>query len=201
MLPRHAAERPQRILQALGQRHEALAAEHDMGMLEARERQPEVIEPMLQRDAGDRDAERARVGEVGQAETAGLVLLAEDDVLLRAGQRPPGPHAPLQRAPDAGADLGMAPPDLFEHGNGADAGRRLQDRHDLGVPNVGQRIGPPPATRRLLLRGQPRIILDPVAGRRARSRPWRRQRRSSWVCRELMYSLIWWSVMWRPGKI
>ena len=48
MLLRHAAERPQRILQALGQRHEALAAEHDMGMLEARERQPEVIEPMLQ---------------------------------------------------------------------------------------------------------------------------------------------------------
>ena len=50
---------------------------------------------------------------------------------------------------------------------GADAGRRLQDRHDLGVPNVGQRIGPPPAARRLLLRRQARIILDPVAGRRA----------------------------------
>jgi hypothetical protein len=22
----------------------------------------------------------------------------------------------------------------------------------------------------------------------------------SWVDRELIYSLIWWSVMWRPGK-
>ena len=49
VLLRHAAQRPQRVLQAFGQRHEALAAEHDMGMLEARECQPEVIEPMIER--------------------------------------------------------------------------------------------------------------------------------------------------------
>ena len=53
-----------------------------MGMLETRECQSEVIEPMRQRDAGNRDAERARVGEVRQAKTAGLVLLPEDDILL-----------------------------------------------------------------------------------------------------------------------
>ena len=35
VLLRHAAERPQRILQALGERNEALAAEHDMGVGEA----------------------------------------------------------------------------------------------------------------------------------------------------------------------
>ena len=137
-----------------------------MGMFEARECQPEVVQPMLQYDAHDHDAERTRVGEVGEAKTTGLVLLAEDDILLRAGKRPPSPHAPLQRAPHAGTELGMAPPDLFQYGNSADAGRRLHDRHDLGVPNVGQRIGPPPATRHLLLRGQPRIILDPVTTRR-----------------------------------
>ena len=107
-----------------------------MGMLEARECQPEVVEPMPQHDAGNRDAERARVGEVGQAKTARLVLLAEDHILLRAGQRSPTPHAPFQRAPDAGADLGMAPPDLFEHRNGPDARGRLQDRHNLAVPNT-----------------------------------------------------------------
>jgi hypothetical protein len=39
-------------------------------ILETRECQSEVIEPMRQRDAGNRDAERARVGEVGQAKTA-----------------------------------------------------------------------------------------------------------------------------------
>jgi hypothetical protein len=50
MLLGNAAERPQRILQAFGQRDEALAAEDNMGMLEARECQPEVLEPMRQRD-------------------------------------------------------------------------------------------------------------------------------------------------------
>ena len=43
MLARHAAERPQCILQTLGQRDKALAAEHDVGMLEAREREPVVV--------------------------------------------------------------------------------------------------------------------------------------------------------------
>src|SRR5271156_4404181 len=101
MLLGNAAERPQRILQALGQRDEALAAEHNMGMLETRECQSEMIEPMRQRNAGNRDAERARVGEVGQAETAGFVLLPEDNVPFWASQRPPTSHAPFQRAPDA----------------------------------------------------------------------------------------------------
>jgi hypothetical protein len=167
VLQRYAAERPKRILQALGQHHEALAAEHDMGMLEARECQPEVIEPMRERHAGNRDAERTRVSEVGQAKTAGLVLLPEDDVPLRAGQRPPGPHPPFQRAPDAGADLGVAPQQLFEHRNRAQAWRRLQDRNDLAIPDAAERIGSSPATRHLLAGRQPRIILDPVAGGRA----------------------------------
>ena len=138
-----------------------------MGMLETRECQPEVIEPMRQRDAGNRDAERARVGEVRQAKTAGFMLLPEDDVLFRAGQRPPSPHAPFQRAPDAGADLRMAPPYLFENRNGADARGRLQDRDDLAIPNIGKRVGPSPATRHFLPGWQARIILDPVAARRA----------------------------------
>src|SRR5258707_9654814 len=118
---------------------------------------------MRQRDAGNRDAQRARVGEVGQAKTAGLVLLPEDDVLFWAGQRSPTPYAPLQRAPDAGADLGVAPPNLFEDGNGP----QTRGRDDLAVPNFSKRIGPAPATRRLLLGWQARIILDPVTGRRA----------------------------------
>jgi hypothetical protein len=40
VLFRHAAQRPQGVLQAFREGYEALAAEHDMGMLEARERQP-----------------------------------------------------------------------------------------------------------------------------------------------------------------
>ena len=159
------AERPQGILQAIGQRRETLAAKHDMGMRKAREGGAEVIKTMLQENASDHHAEHLRVGEVGQAETARWVLLPEHDILLRSGQRPPRPHATLQRAPDARADLGMATPDLRKDGNGAQAWGRLQDRHDLGVPYVGQRIGPPSSARGLLLRGQARISLDPVAGR------------------------------------
>ena len=40
---RYAAQRPQRVLQAFRERHKTLAAEHNMGMLEARECQPEVM--------------------------------------------------------------------------------------------------------------------------------------------------------------
>jgi hypothetical protein len=71
----------------------------------------------------------------------------------------------LTRLPTARADLGMATPDLRKDGNGAQAWGRLQDRHDLGVPYVGERIRPAPAARGLLLRGQARISFDPVASR------------------------------------
>jgi len=45
------------------------------------------------------------------------VLLAEDDLALGAMQRSPGADTPLQSAPDAGTDLGMAPSDLVEDGD------------------------------------------------------------------------------------
>jgi hypothetical protein len=93
--------------------------------------------------------------------------MPEDDVLFWAGQRSPTPYAPLQRAPDAGADLGVAPPNLFEDRNSPQTRGRLQDRDDLAVPNFSKRIGPAPATPRFPSGWQARIILDPVAGRRA----------------------------------
>ena len=167
MLLRHAAKRPKSILQALGQRDETLAAEHDMRVLEARERQTEVIEPVAKYDPGDGDAERARVSEVRQAETARLMLLTKDHILLGAAKRAPRSHAPFQRASDRGADLGMTPPDLFQHGNRANARRCLQHRHDLCVPDGGKWIGAPSAALRRFLRRQARILLDPVAGRGA----------------------------------
>jgi hypothetical protein len=68
----------------------------------------------------------------------------------------------------------MATPDLRKDSDGTQAWRRLQDRHDLGVPYVGQRIGPPSPARGLLLRGQARISLDPVSRLLARNPPWRR---------------------------
>jgi hypothetical protein len=44
---------------------------YSMGMREAREGQPEVIEPVIERLTCDRDAKPAHVGEVGQAYAAG----------------------------------------------------------------------------------------------------------------------------------
>ena len=77
--------------------------------------------------------------------------LPEDDLLLLAVDGAPGPDAPLDRAADAAVQLGMTPQHLLEDGDRANARRRLQHRHDLGIENVGERIGPAPLPRRLLL--------------------------------------------------
>src|SRR3546814_1144362 len=58
MLARSGAQRPEGVLQAFGQGHEALAAENDMRMLETGVGKPEVIEPVIQRRPGDRDTDR-----------------------------------------------------------------------------------------------------------------------------------------------
>ena len=60
MLARDAAEGPERVLEVLGQRGEALAAEHDGGVLPAAVGQDEVVEPVRERRAGDGDAELGR---------------------------------------------------------------------------------------------------------------------------------------------
>jgi hypothetical protein len=117
MLQGSAAERPQRVLQPLGQCHKTLAAEHDMGVFPARKSQTEMVEPVIERRAGDADAVIAHVGEIGQPQPARRMLLPENHVLLGTVERPPGANTPLQRATDARVDLGMAPPDLVENGN------------------------------------------------------------------------------------
>jgi hypothetical protein len=52
-------------------------------MLEARVGEPEVVEPMIERDTGDGGADGIHVGEVRQADPPGLMDLAEDNLLLR----------------------------------------------------------------------------------------------------------------------
>ena len=108
VLARYAAQRPEGVLQALGERHEALAAEHDVGVLEAGVGEPEVVEPVVEAHTGDADAEVGHVGEVRQAGAAGLVGLAEDDVLLGPVQGAPGTDAALQGPTHARTEIGMA---------------------------------------------------------------------------------------------
>src|SRR5437764_8726031 len=123
-----------------------------MGVLPAREGQAEVIEPVFERYTGDADGVIAHVGEIEKPQPARRMLLPEDDVLLGLVQRPPGADAPLQRAADTGANLGMAAPDLVENGHRPQAWGALQPRHYLAVPNLSQRISTSAATRRFLLR-------------------------------------------------
>ena len=56
VLARYATERPKCVLQPFRQGHETLPAEHDMSVFKAGIGQPEVIEPVIQRGAGDRTA-------------------------------------------------------------------------------------------------------------------------------------------------
>jgi hypothetical protein len=151
MLQGRTAERPQPILQALGQGHKTLAAQHDMAMLPTREGQAKMVEPVIKRRAGDADAAIAHVGKIGEPQPPRRVLLPKDDVLLGAMQRPPGADAPLQGTADAGPNLGMAPADLIENGDRPQAGGALEQRHHFAVPYFAQRVRPSPAARCLLL--------------------------------------------------
>src|SRR6202023_437249 len=129
-----------------------------------REGQSEMVEPVIQRHPGDADAVIAHVGEIGKPQPARRMLLPEDDVLLGPVQRPPGTDAPLQRAADTGADLGMAAPDLVKNGHRPQPRNALEQRHHLAVPNRCQRILPPAPTRRSLLRRQPEVLLNAIGG-------------------------------------
>ncbi len=111
---RGAPPRPEGVLQPLGESDVALAAQDDMGVLEAGPGQAEVIEPVVERGAGDDDAELVHIGEVGQAHRARLMGLAKDDLLLRPVQRAPGADTPLERPPDTRGEIGMPPAHLLE---------------------------------------------------------------------------------------
>ena len=65
VLLRHTPEQAQGILQAARQGRVALAAEHDLDMLEAGTGQREMIQPMFEALATDDDAEIADIGEIG----------------------------------------------------------------------------------------------------------------------------------------
>ena len=138
---------PQRVLQTLRQRREALAAEHHPGMGEARLGETEVIEHVIQRLPGDSHAERPHAGEVGQALPARLMLLAEDHVLFGTVLGAPDADPPLQGTPHPRAELGTAAHQLLEHADRADARTVLENRHDVRFEDIGQRIRPSPAAR------------------------------------------------------
>ena len=132
-----AAELPERFLQTFGQGGEALTALNGANMLPAREGEPEVIEHMPERLAANRHREAVGMGEVGQRLATRRMLLAEDQLALRAFGRPPVCDVPLQRAQQPiRIATGMQPLQFLKNRRGANAGRAGEDRHNLGAPNI-----------------------------------------------------------------
>lgn len=164
---RHAAQFPQRILQAVGQRLERLggAQRH---RLPVRVGQHKVVHHVIEPLAGDRDVQRVHVGEVGRREVAGVVDLAEHDGLPRAVGGPPLPHATLERAAVRIEELPRmlaAQPIEERLGEQPRFGREALLDHR---PHGGERIGPGavgPRHVRLLPRAGPRAVIAIMAGR------------------------------------
>ena len=170
VLARRAAERPQGVLETLGEGREALAAEHHVHVGEAGVRQSEVVQAVLERIPGDADPKPAGVGEVRQPELSRRVGLAEHELALRTVQRAPLAHAALQSAAHAVAELRVPAHQFPEDPHRAQVRRLLQHRDDLLVEDPGKRVRPTPAASLLFGGRQPRIVFDPVGRRGAESR-------------------------------
>ena len=141
MFARHAAELPKRFLKTLGERGEALAAADRLDVLPAAEGEPEMVEQMRERRAGNRHREAAAVGEIRERLTAGRVFLAEDELALRTLGRPPVRDAPLQRAQQPiGVAAGMAALQLAQDRGGAQMRDGLQHRHELLPPDLDEGV-------------------------------------------------------------
>ena len=97
VLPGHAPEFPQGVLQPLRECLERLRRAH-RHRFPIRVRQHEVVDEMVERPPRHRDAERVHAGEVGRGQVAGFVDLPEDRELARTVGGPPLPHPTLERA-------------------------------------------------------------------------------------------------------
>jgi hypothetical protein len=156
---RHAAQFPQRILQAATQALEALR-KTDRRRLPVRVGQHEVVDHVVERLPRDGYAQAAHPCEVRRRQPARLVHLGEEDLLGRPVQRPPAAHLPLQ-----GPQLSVAEParvaalQLLEEGLRLKA-RVLFQQGAYFQPDFGERIGAcPPGVRR---RDRTRQLLQPL---------------------------------------
>ena len=145
MLARGATDQPERVLEAFGERREALPALDHARIFPLRVGEREVVEPMREGKARHRHAKLAGVGEVRQPLRAGRMLLAKDDVAVRSGQRAPAPDMALQGAQLAIRKApGMPTLQLAQDRDGLQRRHRPHQRHDLGFPDPFERVGTRP---------------------------------------------------------
>lgn len=141
---RHAAQRPQRFLESAAERLERLG-EANADRLPIRVREREVIQQVVERLAGDRDAQAIHVREVGSRQVARVVNLREHDWPPRSMGTAPVSNPPLERSPlRVGKLTGIPVLEPREQGEGLQAWLGFQANLNLW-PHVGERIlaGPP----------------------------------------------------------
>lgn len=151
----NAAQLGQGVLQAVAEALEALGEANRAG-LPVRVGQHEVVDQMGERLAGDGHLQTGRVGEVGGAQVAGLVNLAEEHLLGRPVQGAPLLDVPLQGAQlPVGEAAGVLALQPLEHGLGLQAGVEGQLLLDAG-PGLREGVGArPPGMLHAYLAGQP----------------------------------------------
>jgi hypothetical protein len=155
MHPRHAAQLGQGILQAVAEALEALG-EADGPGFPIRVGQHEVVDQVRERLAVDGHLQAADVREIGGAQVAGLVDLAEEHLLGRPVQGAPLLDVPLQGAQlPVGEAAGLLALEPVQHGLGLQAGVESQLLLDAR-PDVRERVGSrPPGMLHAHLAGQP----------------------------------------------
>jgi len=135
---------------------------------------------MPERLAANRHGEAVGMGEVGQRLAARRMLLAENQLALRAFGRAPVCNVSLQGAQDPiRIAAGMQPLQFRKNRRGADAGRAGEDRHNLGAPNTLERIDTGAVLPGMPLAHQHTALANPPRRALAETRPGRRN--SLWL--------------------
>ena len=166
MFAGHPTEGPERVLEVLRQRREALPAEDHGGVLPTAVGQNEVIKAMLERLSRDRHAQLIGIGEVRQGHAARLGYLPEDHIAFRPVHGPPITDAPLQRAAHAVIRKGLRIAHLKvpQQGHGLNGRIALEDRQQHRFPHRLERVGHGAAPGGLSLRREAWIGVDTTGG-------------------------------------
>jgi len=136
---RHAAQLPQRFLESAAERLKRFR-EADRDKLPIRVGEHEVIQQVVQRLAGDRDAQPVHVREVRGRQIARVVDLREHDRPRRSVRAAPVADSPLERPPlRVGKLLGIPILEPREEGKGPQPRLGLQSGLDLR-PHLGEGI-------------------------------------------------------------
>lgn len=141
MNPRHTAQLPEGVLQALAEALEALA-KTDRGRLPIGVGEHKVVDQMRKGMTDEGDAQVVAVGEVGGGQPPGVMDLGEEDLLGRSLLGPPPLDATLERSHLAiGETTGILPLQSLKEGLGFQSGVESQLFFQLR-PDLRERIRP-----------------------------------------------------------